>query len=61
MSSFGKGKSCHAKFEMPDKVSGLQMTQKNKKEICSKSLFGMLKMGERGVVLNLWDICSWLG
>lgn len=40
----------------------LQMTQKNKeKKICSKSNFGMLKMGGRGEVFRLWVVCSWFG
>lgn len=45
------------------RFQGLQMTQKKEKEktICRKSNFGMLKMGERGVVLRLWVVCSWLG
>lgn len=46
---------------MPVEISGLADDSKKKekeKRICSKSNFGMLKMGERGVVLKLWVVCS---
>lgn len=63
-SSFGKGKNYLAKSKMPVEISGLADDWKKKekeKRICSKSNFGMLNMGERGVVLKLWVVCSWFG